>query len=321
MVQRRGHQHQAWTLMPLSMLSHQVVSTVKYFSLFRQPVTAVQVWRNLVVQEKLGPVSFADVCASLQELVAEEKLKTKWGYYFLPKAKPHTVDVRLRRHRLAQMKWKTTVSLIKFLSFVPGVKMLAMSGSLAVANTKPQSDLDIFVVATWGRIWTTRLFVLVAAELLGRRRKYWQGEAPDQLCLNHYITQSSLTISPAIQNQYTAVLYNNLVPLFGRGVFKNFQENNKGWLASFIATPKTIGLGNVLAKKIPQHNFLKRQLDSFLQEPIFDWLENMAERLQRYSVRQHLSAETPGRIILSHRELAFHPDTKVPTILEKFRKK
>jgi predicted nucleotidyltransferase len=248
----------------------------------------------------------------------------QWGYV-VKRGRLDLVRQRLRRHAIAQDKWKIVRRAAPFLAMVPFVKALAGSGSLALDNTKNSSDLDILVIVDSGRIWTARLFLLCMTQVLGRRRKYYASSAPDMLCLNHYLSSSSLKVSRDIQNICMAMQYAMLVPIFQDGGLRTFLQRNSGWMNSYVYTPEsssvlhryTILLSSFFAG-------MKRQAELLLLEPIGDALEGVAERLQQWIMFRHAgrrdASSHAGRIILTANELAFHPDTKVPAIVRAFER-
>lgn len=310
-----------------SELAQAIYRTIRYFSLFDQPVTALEIWRTLVLpgdttRARWGGRKMYRLHEIEQELSTSawlrERMGMRDGYYCL-RNQEGTVAQRLARHRLAQMKWKLTRRLARVLVIVPFVRMIALSGSLAAGNTQPASDLDIFVIARAGRIWTARLGLLCVTQLMGRRRRYTDEAAPDKLCLNHYLTDETLTIDPDIHNIYTAVLYQKLWPLFGLKLWQEFQRANAGWMKQFLMYPPAPPLPPVYAVTVPRLLApVKRNLESLLGEPVMDWVEHLAEWLQRQAIVRHTRPNQTGRVILSDRELAFHPDTKVPGILAAF---
>jgi len=296
-----------------------VYRSIQYGDIFEQPLTATQIWRALIVSKaaRLMP-RLSAVRVAVENLVDQRVLDARQGYYFLA-GRGELVAQRQQRFWLAQDKWKVTQRVVGWLKLVPFVRMIAMSGSLAVANTGPHSDLDLFVVVRRGRIWTARLFLLLATQLLGRRRKHWNAEAPDKVCLNHYLADDVLAISPEIRNLYTAMLYRHLIPLYGFSTYGQFQQVNADWINQQLGFVEAPFLPNILSLRASSVlKFIKRNVEQLLSEPIFDDAERLAERVQRAVISRHTTPNQPGRVALSSSELAFHPHTKVPAILEQF---
>lgn len=309
-------------------LDRAIYQTVRYFGLFQQPVTATTIWRTLVIEQVLPGTTrwggqrvwqLRDVMEQLRTSVwLAERVRQHWGYVYLAE-QTGVVRQRLSRFCLAQDKWAHSRSVAWWLQYVPGVRMLALSGSLAQGHTTPRSDLDIFVITKTGRVWSTRLGLLLITQLLGRRRKHWDQQAPDKACLNHYVTEQSMLIPAAIRNLYTAVLYRSLIPVVGHDVAQQFWQVNASWVRRYLMYPEGPYLASHLAVRPWQIGvWLKSYVERMLDEPLFAWVESWAERIQRAQIAKHTIPGQSGRVVLSDRELAFHPDTKVPGLLRQF---
>lgn len=309
----------------ISALERAIWDTVRYFDLFDMPVTQTQIWQTLITEQQLDiptPVHsyhVQDIRAALESSSwLQECTGSKWGYVFV-RGREHLVRERLRRHGLAQQKWKLARKLARYLSVVPFVQGLAGAGSLALDNTKESSDLDFFIIAKGKRIWMARLGLLVVSQILARRRKYWNVQAPDKLCLNHYVTNMTLLLPESVRNIYTAVAYRVLVPVFSNEALRQFQMENMSWIGSYVSAPPFVSVPYRYEVRTPALlGVVKRFIESFLSEPIGDGMERLAERIQRAVIQRHSVDSRPGRIVLSDNELAFHPDTKVPALLRRF---
>lgn len=302
-------------------LERAVLVTVRYFDLFDLPITATQVWRCLVKDKTQGSVSYS-LSTIVQTLQASDqlrgKIETKWGYYFLT-GKENLVRERLNRHVLAQDKWKIVRRFLPLLASVPFVRALAGSGSLALDNTKGSSDLDLFIIVKSGRIWTARLLLLVVAQLTGRRRTYWDAQAPGKMCLNHYVADNHLALADEVKNVYTAVQYTLHVPLYGRAELNRFRTVNKKWIETYVSAPAWPDLPHQYEYVLPAFvQRLKQFFENWLLEPVGNSLEYFSEKLQRATIARHQGLQPVGRVVMNQDELAFHPYTKVPAILQQF---
>lgn len=318
-------------------LERALYDTIRYWGLFDRPVTAVELWRCLIVESEPNTArwhgqhvpALIDVAAALQESPwLKTKISHRWGYYF-QRGREALVELYLRRFLKAQLKWKITRRVGRLLQYVPFVRGIFVTGSLAIMNTNDESDLDLLVVTHPQRIWLTRLLLLLVTQLTGRRRTHWDRKAPDKICLNHYVTEDSLAIARPIRTLYTAMLYTHLVPLAGLHLYKRFQQVNSGWLKRFVMYPEVPPLppAQYVAPLRQGYGgrpfsqlmlFVKRVIERLLGEPLFDVLERKAEKLQRRVVAEHTVPGQAGRIALSDQELAFHPDSKEASLLALF---
>lgn len=318
-------------------LERAIFDTVRYFDVFSMPVTAVQIWRSLIVDGKgAGGVRWrGQHVLSLEQVKGmlrksswlSRELENCWGYYclkqFTGKGKRSVqqyVKRRLNRHVLAQHKWKITRRVVWWLARLPYVRMIGVTGSLALNNTRRESDLDLLIIVKRGRIWTARFFILLVTQLTGRRRKYWDREAPDKICLNHYITDDAMIMSPDIHSLYTAVLYNLTVPLTGRKTYQLWRDENGAWLKRWLMYPVAPLLSSRHAVSVPAYfGRMKGWVEGFLSEPIGELLESGMEKMQRRVIWRHKQSGWDRRVHVSSQELAFHPNSKESQVLHKFK--
>jgi hypothetical protein len=301
-----------------------IYDTIRYFALFDMPVTAVEIWRCLLVesdkQQPLPKVRLADIQHVLaHSTFLQERIASQWGYYFLAD-QAGSVERRLQRRVLAQHKWMIAKRAARLLAFTPFVRALFGSGSLALHNTRPESDLDFFIIAKAGRIWTARLGLLIASQILGRRRTHWEPQAPDKVCLNHYITDDHLLMPQPVRNMFTAVAYTRFIPVFNHGSLVDFQWANRGWMHAYVVSPPAPALRHRYEVVLPKiAGVIKDEIEKLLLEPIGNWIERQARRLQLAAIHRHTYLGRAGRIVAEDTELAFHPDSRVPALLQKFQ--
>ncbi len=308
-------------------LEQSILHTIRYFDILGVPRTATQLWSCLLIPNSATQVrweghqrfSLAQVAAALRESVyLQAQLENYWGYYFL-KGRGHLVSQRVYRHSIAQQKWKIVQRSLRWLRLIPCVDMVAASGSLALYNTKPSSDLDMLIIARPERMWTARLMVLFMAQLLGRRRKHWDQAAPDKLCFNHFLSSRALAIAPAIRNEYTAVLYLHLVPLTGRSVYQKFMAANHTWLRRFVMYEPLPALASIHWHALPRwQKKIRHATQALLLEPIGAGVEYLARTWQMRTIARHTHPGQQGRVVVSADELAFHPHSRVEGILHQF---
>lgn len=62
--------------------------------------------------------------------------------------------------------FQKTQDFIRFIRWIPGLRMVAVSNSLAMYATHKNSDIDLFVITAPRRLWLVRTLVLLTAELL-----------------------------------------------------------------------------------------------------------------------------------------------------------
>src|SRR5260221_93044 len=160
----------------------------------------------------------------------------------------HIIEVRDRRHAASLRLWPVARRCGLLLAHLPFVRMVALTGALAVRNGKESGDdIDYLLVTTPGRVWTARaLAVLVvrAARLLRVG-----------LCPNYVLAETALL--QARRDLFTAHELAQMVPLAGFQIYQEMRTVN-AWsdpmlpnaCGPFYAEPETVprGFGKFLQR-------------------------------------------------------------------------
>lgn len=193
-----------------------VLRSVTYASLFDYPLTLAQL-RESLIGEPADESTLADWLATSPLLQATVE---RLGELYFPRGRRDLLATRARREALSRELLDRDRQVLHFLTRLPFVRMVALSGSLAHLNAEGGSDLDLFVITSPGRVWCVTLFVLVVARLRGWRRR---------LCLNYVVSERNLTIEPG--DLFSANQIIHLRPVTGEAVYRRFLEAN-----AFVAT-------------------------------------------------------------------------------------
>ena len=190
----------------------------------------------------------------------------------------------------------------KWCGRMPGVRAIFLSGSLAAGYATEKSDIDFFIIAEHGRIWTARFFVFLLLKI--SREITTKKNHAGKICPNHFITDAELEIRE--KDAYSAQLFSHTFPLYDPDrLYLNFVEKNENWVKKFREKfPDTPPPGFGTTKKKP--SFLSRILEDILSA------------IQIVKIRHNPDFHRPeAKIILEENELRFHPDPKN----KKFKKK
>ncbi len=304
--------------MNLSDLEKSILSTLVYYDVLNQPLVNWEVFKYL---NKKGDFEVdlnkvLDVLENSSEL--SKYINQKNGLYFL-KNREKIVKQRIQRQIIADKKWKKAKRVIRFLQTIPYIRMVAVSGSLAMNNTKEESDIDLLIIVKSGRIWTCRIFTTLFFQSIGQRR---HGQlTKNRFCLNHYITDKSLKIPH--KSLYNAQTYAHLVPVWQkRGLYRKFQKAN-AWIKEYLVNypREQKGYLNVLKTSWffnSEAQFKEWILDTWLGDKLESFLRNFqVKRIKKDSLTYKLG----GRVVFNDDQLEFHPDSPEKNILEKYNQK
>jgi hypothetical protein len=144
---------------------------------------------------------------------------------------------------------------------LPFVRMVAVTGALAMNNVHPGDDIDYFIVTRPGRLWLCRGIIIAFIVKPAARR----GEV---LCPNYLLSERSLAFDR--HNLFTAHELTQMVPVAGLATYHRLRQSNM-WTQRFLPN----------ANGPPQHTPVEpstRHPIRFLGEavlgtPIGAWLE------------------------------------------------
>lgn len=203
--------------------------------------------------------------------------------------------------KLWQRFFKRGVWFARIAGWLPGVRMVALNGSMVTGKFHSQSDIDLYIVSAKKRIYTARVLTLGLATILGIKRT--KTKIAGRICLNRYAAEDFLEITPP--NHYHAKVFYNQFPLFGTKDLVDKYISANQWMKRYNFYPY---------KYSPLHN---PSLISFgvrwLCELILgQWFEQLAKNWQIKRVAKDPRAKAPGNVvILSEQELRFHLDKTI----------
>lgn len=300
-------------------LQKNILATIAYYDGMDYPMTAFEIHKYLMNfnPQPATHNSQRDLPEIINELESE-KLKRHIeefrGFYFL-KGRKNLVEERIQRNKIAEEKYKILLPAVKRLRLAPYVRMIAVTGSLAMKNTEADSDMDILVVLKQGKIFTGRTLVSLLAHILGKRRH--GNKITDRICLNYFITTKSLEIT--LKDIFSAHEYSFMFPLFGFEIFREFQKQN-GWIKKYKPNYQFDSLPN---RKLLEDAWFAK-LFRAAGETIFgfDFLENWLRRWQTKRITYNPRTRQKGSMIIANNEmLVFLPEPRGPEMFEKFQTK
>ncbi len=127
--------------------------------------------------------------------------------------------------------------LMKKLKFVPGLRLVALTGSVAANNSHPKDDIDLFFITAPHTLWLVRPLVLLVISIFYRRRHPGEdhAKAANAFCPNLWLDSLSVTVPVSKQNLYTAHEVLQIIPLIDRGgTYQKFLYENR-WTKKYLA--------------------------------------------------------------------------------------
>jgi anaerobic magnesium-protoporphyrin IX monomethyl ester cyclase len=195
-----------------------VLSTLAYGDLFGYPLGIGQVHRYLH-----GSAATPDsVEAAVDALVAGGRLITDGHWLALP-GRDHFFEQRRSREKLAERLWAKARRYARALACVPTVRMVGVTGSLAVDNTDAGADIDFMLIVDGGTVWRTRALAKLMEQIDHR--------CGGDLCVNYFLSERALTLEE--RSLYVAHELAQMVPLYGLETYESLREHNR-WAAEYL---------------------------------------------------------------------------------------
>lgn len=198
-----------------------VLLTAIYADLFDFPLTHDEVFERLIGRG----FERRETSTSIERL-SESYLLCQDGHIVLP-GRSRLIPLREGRRERAAYLWDQAARYAQWLARVPFVRMVAISGSLAVNNSNGSSDVDLFCVTDARRLWLARLVIVPLSKLT----RLLPSLFPLYLCPNYVLSMDALCIED--RNLFTAHEVLQAVPLFGIGICRDFVQQN-GWAQGLL---------------------------------------------------------------------------------------
>lgn len=309
-------------LWAMESLERSVYATVAYYSALRWPLSIAELTERLIPPVRFGGAVSApmmgEVASVLDGLLVSGALTSADGLIWTPEFPGEPVRQRVTRHAACAQAWQRMLPSAWWLQAVPYVRALAASGSLALGNTGPQSDWDMFVIAQAGRLYTARAFLLLTAALMGRLRTKRQRVAPGKFCFNHYITTGGLSIRH--RSLFVAHALAWLVPVYDpEGYLPRLWQANQ-WMSDFVMRFGGSTFERRSARPARILGAVKWTTEFILNTFVGSALEYLLRTLQqRRILRDPATYAAGGRVVADNRELEFHPRSFEATALARYR--
>ncbi len=237
------------------------------------------------------PLDFADLIrwrAVESSPVVEKEILVRNGHVFI-NGKEGLVYKKSLRKRISVKKVKLAKKAALILSKMPGVRMIGLTGSLAMDNATEDGDIDFLIITKNESLWTTRAASLLILPLLGIKiRHSGDSDQKDKICLNMWLTENNMNWKYS-KNFYTAHEIAQIKPLFSRNkTYEKFLYQNK-WVLNFW--PNSVKIKKINDSSIKtKNNKLSAWLENFLFKAQF---RHMAKKITREVVKSDIALFHP----------------------------
>lgn len=222
-----------------------ILKTICYGAVFNYPLTKSQIWKFLIWDIKSKP-RFSSFISTIDNLLKAKKIYFSKDLYFL-ETKHALINNRKKQEKIAQRKIKIAKRVSSFISFIPTIELIGLSGKLAMKTAEKEDDIDLFIIVQKHTLWITRFLTASFLTFLGLKRSPGKIAAPDRVCLNMIVDTNNLTIPKNEQDLFSAHEVVQMKPLFTRNNSYDKFINSNSWVKSYL--PNTVGERKRLGEK------------------------------------------------------------------------
>ncbi len=283
-----------------------VLKTLLYSDIFEFPLTEQEIWQYVVSDKN---ITKEEIKSSLSHL--RSKLSALNGLYSI-KGKEKHIRERMALRKLLKTKLSIAQYASHYLSYIPTIYFIGISGGLAAEDIKETDDIDFFIIVKNNCIWITRLMILAVLELLQLRRKRDDKNGANKICVNMIIDESQLVWPDIRRDIYNARELVQLKPLFERHTMhRKLLESNK-WVSKFFFN----------AYQLLQRTQIQEEQRTYMIIKIISFFINLsltqyiAKVIQKIYMKKTRTTET-----ISDSFLAFHPYDYRKQIIKNLHKK
>ncbi len=196
----------------MSPLEIAILRTVLYADVFNFPLTAAEIHHFLIHDQ---PTTFEQITQMLeQSTLLRQQLVMQAGFVT---CHAELITQRQRREQASRHLWPQAIRYATWLGRLPFVRMVALTGALAMHNAAANDDdLDYLVVTTANRVWLARAFAIVLVRVARARGII--------VCPNYVLAEDALEQDR--QDLFIAHEVTQMIPLAGHDLYRQFRAAN-----------------------------------------------------------------------------------------------
>lgn len=228
-----------------------VLETLAYADIFDYPLTRTEVRRWLKTAATQEEVDAAIEALRGGPVAIEEP-------YVHLQGREATVATRERRRHSSLALRSQAERYGRWIGRLPFVRMVAVTGALAVDNADAGDDLDYLIVTAKGRVWLTRAMTMAIVRVAALRGV--------TVCPNYLLAADALELDH--HDYYTARELLQMEPVAGEATYHRMLDVNAWWWQ--LLPNIEVSLGREAGDK---RSFLRRGVEALMGTAPFDRLE------------------------------------------------
>lgn len=251
-----------------------VYATVSYADVFDMPIELDHLHRYLVGSS----LSLIETSMVVDDLVTAGKLQRRDDVVYLA-GRHEVLAIYDERTQRAASMWKHAEKWGQRIGRIPLVRMVAVTGGLAVDSVADHDDIDFFIVTRPRRLWLTRLMIIVLGRLAARK--------DIDLCPNFLVTTRAVEMTD--QTLYAARELAQMIVIVNDELCQQVRRSN-AWMFDFLPNATVEGDRSHLSDVTPTR--AQKWAEWFLLLPPFKLVETW-ERKRKIAKLTKVASRRP----------------------------
>ena len=252
-----------------------ILRTVLYADVFNFPLTADEIQRYLIHDRHIDRADIDNTLRHSRKL--KDCLHQAEGY-ICRTSRESIIHIRKEREQISKELWQSAMQYGQLLSHIPFVRMVVLTGALAVRNPASiDDDYDYLLVTKPGRVWLARAFAIVLVRLVRLRGR--------ELCPNYVLASDNLVQSR--QDLYMAHEVAQMRPIYGANNYRKMIEDNL-WMQDYL--PNAIPFDTIPDKSRRIRKALEWLLSGWIGDRLEQW--EYRRKLDKFKSKTHQAQST-----------------------------
>jgi len=284
------------------LIKRAIIKTLIYSDIFSFPLKEEEIFKWLIWEEKISPPSIKDF-----NIVLNSKSFNKKEKYYFASGRDSIVEKRKQRIKFSLEKKDIAGKISNILKKIPTIKLIGISGALAMDNVKKKDDIDLFIISRKNSLWITRLLVTIILEIKKNRRHPDDLDVENKICSNMLLTEDKLMIPENEQNLFSAHEVTQMKPLWQKDyIYNKFLFSNM-WITNYL--PNSI-------EKSPKFISEKKSIIINVINYCFFIIDFIVMLPQLLYMKRHITRE-----VIEVGRVKFHPKDICDIILNEYNKR
>lgn len=252
-----------------------ILRTVLYADVFNFALTVRELHHYLLNR----PATLADIRAALTSSAVLKAALACSDELVALSGRQELFAIRREREAMARALWQPARRYAQVLGRLPFVRMVALTGALAMRNpSDPRDDLDYLIVTQPGRVWLARLLTVAVVR--------WVKLRGIVICPNFVLAEDALAQNR--RDVYIAHEVAQAVPFYNAALYGRLREENR-WTFAHLPNADGAFHADEPQPAAPRGGRLKRTLEWLLSGRLGDTIETWekARKIRRFARAAH----------------------------------